>query len=217
MFGIMIILFMNLMDNVVQLRKLQMWIWANKRWKIWQKTNICGENFTVKHWTIITLKLLNILRWRDRSVLSNIVKLNSPDWDIEWSQSGTGWGQSGHRSQSREERRRDESFISWAVWPRLASPGGWCKGVLRGELGLRYEIWDGLITPRISISLLPSSARGLPCPPIGQTEVDISAGRGRGGGRAWFLTGIHNRAVMWHKARSEEGERPRETQGDPAL
>ena len=48
---------MNLTDNVVQLRKLQMWIWANKRWKIWQKTNICGENFTVKHWTIITSNL----------------------------------------------------------------------------------------------------------------------------------------------------------------
>ena len=142
----------------------------------------------------------NILRWRDRSVFSNIVKLNCRDRDIEWSQS---WCLGGFWEGEVRAEMNDLS-----VRPRLAAVWMFDAKGYSGETGADMRwIWLRLASPS---HYSPAQRGG--CPPIGQTEVDISAGRGRGGGRAWFLTGIHNRAVMWHKARSEEGERPRETQ-----
>ena len=160
------------MDNVVQLRKLQMWIWANKRWKIWQKTNICGENFTVKHWTIITLNLETFCGG-ESGVFSSILSEVTSQTDRRESWERLNGGNLGiWAGQGREGTAVSEELN------HLSGPAHQRSGCLmqRGTLGSWswYEI--DLITPRISISLLPSTARGLPCPPIGQTSVDISAG-----------------------------------------
>ena len=139
----------------------------------------------------------NILRWRDRSVFSNIVKLNCRDRDIEWSQS---WCLGGFWEGEVRAEMNDLS-----VRPRLAAVWMFDAKGYSGETGADMRwIWLRLASPS---HYSPAQRGG--CPPIGQTSVDISAG----GEGAWFLTGIHNRAVMWHKARSEEGETP----GSPGI
>ena len=151
-------LFMNLMDNVVQLRKLQLWIWANKRWEIWQKTNICGEKFTVKHWTIITLNLETFCGG-EIGVFSAILSSPTSQTDRRESWERLNGGNLGiWAGQGREGTAVSEELN------HLSGPAHQRSGCLmqRGTLGSWswYEI--DLITPRISISLLSSTARGLP-------------------------------------------------------